>query len=84
MQKLTVDLEGGNQFNGRCLGLSRRKIGEIEDLRVGDRLQHVTHRRVVAGTHVGFVFAHGLGEKIWTRCPLREPSKARPRASTLS
>jgi hypothetical protein len=42
-KKLTVDFDGDNQFNGRCLGLSRREIGEIQDLRVGDGVEHISH-----------------------------------------
>src|SRR5580704_10652211 len=46
------------------LRLSSGKIGEIEDIRVGNRLHDIAHRRVVSGTYVGFVLAHRLDEKI--------------------
>ena len=46
------------------LRLSSGKIGEIEDIRVGNRLQNFGHRRVVSRTYVAFVLAHRLDEKI--------------------
>src|SRR6266851_5611479 len=46
------------------LRLASGKIGEIEDIRVGNRLHDIAHGRVVSGTYVGFVLAHRLDEKI--------------------
>src|SRR5258708_30799229 len=46
------------------LRLSSGKIGEIEDIGVGNGLQDIGHGRVVSGTYVAFVLAHRLDEKI--------------------
>src|SRR5262249_44820361 len=46
------------------LRLSREKIGEVENIRVGNRLEHIGHRRIVSGAYVALVLAHRLNEKI--------------------
>ena len=48
----------------RPLALSRSKVREIEDIGIGDRLEHLGHGGVVSRTHVPFILAHRLDEKI--------------------
>src|SRR5262245_33162659 len=48
----------------RSLALPRHKVGEVEDICIGHRLEHFGHRGVVSGAYVRLVFAHRLDEKI--------------------
>src|SRR5215471_21592922 len=48
----------------RPLALSRSKVREIEDIGIGDRLEHLGHGGVVSRSHVRFILAHRLDKKI--------------------
>ena len=54
----------GHADNNPLLALPGNKVGEVEDIGIGDRLEHLGHGGVVTGTHVPFVLSHRLDEKI--------------------
>ena len=55
---------GGPEDAPSASRLPGRKIGEIEDIGVGNGLHDIAHRGVVAGPYVGLVLAHRLDEEI--------------------
>lgn len=54
------------------LALPRNKVRKIEDIGIGDRLEHLGHGGVVSSPHVPLILSHRLDEKI-----LALPSNAR-------